>query len=104
MKTNLAKLVGMVIAVAVLGIACSTTSQAKVSRAEAEKIALARVPNGIVKEAELEKEHGRLIWSFDIATPGSKEITEIHVDAITSEVIATEKESEEHEKKEHKEK
>jgi hypothetical protein len=53
-----------------------------------------------VKEGELEKEHGRVIWSFDIATPGSAEITEIHVNANTGEVIATEKETEAHEEKE----
>ena len=46
------------------------TAQAKVSRADAEKTALTKAPNGTVKEGELEKEKGRLIWSFDIATPG----------------------------------
>src|SRR5437763_198886 len=47
-------------------------AKAKVSKEDAEKTALAQVPNGMVKEAELEKEKGKLIWSFDIATPGSK--------------------------------
>jgi uncharacterized membrane protein YkoI len=67
-------------------------SQAKVSQADAQTTALAQVSNGTVKESELEKEHGNLIWSFDIATPDSKDITEVNVDAITGKVVSTEKE------------
>ncbi len=102
MKTRLATVCALFIVFFALLTACSTTSGAKISRADAERTALARVPNGVVKEGELEKENGRLIWSFDIATPGSKDITEVHVDAMTGEVIATEKETEAHEKAEHK--
>ena len=61
-------------------------SKAKVTRADAERTALAKVPGGTIKEGELEKEKGKLIWSFDITTPGSKEITEVAVDAITGDV------------------
>ena len=68
-------------------------AQAKISKAEAERIALAKVPNGTIKEGELEKEKGRVIWSFDIATPGAKDITEVAVDAKTGEVVAIDKES-----------
>jgi hypothetical protein len=67
-------------------------AQAKVSRAEAEKIALAKVPNGTIKEGELEKEKGKVIWSFDIATPGTEDITEVQVDALTGAIVAVEKE------------
>jgi len=73
---------------------------AKVSKHDAEKTALAKAPNGTIKEAELEKEHGKLIWSFDIATPDSKDITEVNVDAVTGEVVAVQKESAESEAKE----
>ena len=68
-------------------------AQAKVSKADAEKHALAKVPNGTIKEGELEKEHGKLIWSFDITTPDTKDITEVNVDAITGDVVSVEKES-----------
>src|SRR5260370_25828902 len=57
-------------------------AQAKITKADAEKTALAKVPNGTVKEAEIEKEKGKLIWSFDVATPGTKDITEVAVGAI----------------------
>jgi uncharacterized membrane protein YkoI len=68
-------------------------AKAKVTKAEAQKIALAKVPNGTVKDAELEEEDGKLIWSFDITTPNSKDITEVNVDAKTGEVVSVEKES-----------
>ena len=75
-------------------------AQAKVSRADAEKTALAKAPNGTIKEGELEKEKGKLIWSFDITTPDTKDITEVNVDAITGDVVSVEKEAPENEAKE----
>jgi uncharacterized membrane protein YkoI len=67
-------------------------SGAKVSKEDAQKTALAKVPNGTVKDGELEKEHGKLIWSFDITSPDSKDITEVEVDAVTGAVLAVAKE------------
>ena len=67
--------------------------EAKITKEQATKTALARVPNGTVKEAELERENGKLVWSFDIATAGTKDITEVQVDAKTGEVVSVEKES-----------
>src|SRR5581483_11776767 len=74
--------------------------QAKISKPEAEKIALAQAPNGTIKEGELEKEKGRLIWSFDIAMPGTKDITEVKVDAQSGQVVSIEKETAKREAKE----
>jgi uncharacterized membrane protein YkoI len=68
-------------------------AEAKVSKADAEKIALAKVPTGTIKEGELEKEDGKLIWSFDMTTPDSKDITEVAVDAVTGAVVAVDKET-----------
>jgi len=68
-------------------------AEAKVSRADAEKTALARVPGGTIKEGGIEKEKGKLIWSFDIATPGTKDITEVQVDALTGGIVAVDKET-----------
>jgi len=66
-------------------------AQAKVSQADAEKTALAQVPGGTTKEAELEKEDGKIIWSFDVATAGSKDTTEVNVDAVTGSLVNVEK-------------
>jgi uncharacterized membrane protein YkoI len=75
-------------------------AEAKISQADAQATASAQVPNGTVKESELEKEHGKLIWSFDIATPDSKDITEVNVDAISGKIVSTDKEKPEDESKE----
>ena len=75
-------------------------AKAKISRDDAAKAALTKVPNGTIKEGELEKEHGKLIWSFDITTPDSKDITEVNVDAITGRVLGMEWESPEDQAKE----
>ena len=87
----------------VLGFAAATfaaqpseaelVKQAKITKAEAEQIALAKVSRGIVKSAEIEKEKGHLVWSFDIAQPGIRDITEILVDAKTGKIISTQTES-----------
>ncbi len=68
-------------------------AEAKITRADAEKTALAKVPSGAIKEGELEKEKGKLIWSFDVTTPDTKDITEVNVDAITGDVVSVEKEA-----------
>jgi uncharacterized membrane protein YkoI len=80
--------------------AAALKSQAKITKKEARRIALGKVPKGKVKEQELEKENGKLIWSFDIATKGSKDMTEVHVDALTGDIISVEKETPSDEKKE----
>jgi PBP1b-binding outer membrane lipoprotein LpoB len=77
-------------------------SQARVSKAEAEKTALNSVPGGMIKEGELEKEHGKLIWSFDISTAGQSGVTEVQVDAITGAIISSVHESAAAEAKEKK--
>ncbi len=68
-------------------------AQAAVSEADARTTALQKVPHGIIKSSELEEEHGKLIWSFDIARPDSKDITEIQIDAKTGAIAATQGES-----------
>jgi len=67
--------------------------EAKVSKEAAQQTALAKVPGGTVRDGELEKEKGKLIWSFDVTMPDSKDIREVAVDAVTGEVIAVETES-----------
>src|SRR4051812_49087145 len=110
------KVTGLLMAMGLLlfGFGCATeeeehegketrlAAQAKVSRADAEKTALARVPGGTIKEGGIEKEKGKLIWSFDIATAGTKDITEVQVDALTGQIVAMDKETAADEAKEKK--
>jgi uncharacterized membrane protein YkoI len=64
-------------------------AQPRISRADAERIALARVPGGKMISGKLEKELGRQVWSFDISMPGSRNITEVWVDVRTGKVLRT---------------
>jgi uncharacterized iron-regulated membrane protein len=62
-------------------------AQAKVTAEQAMATALAQVPNGKVTSAEIEREKGKLLYSFDIATAGKSGIDEVQVDAITGKLI-----------------
>ena len=75
---------------------------AKVTEAQANATALAKVPNGIVKSSELERERGRLVWSLDVAQPSVKGVTEIQVDAKTGKIVSVKKETPAQEAKEAK--
>jgi len=59
-------------------------TKAKVSMAEARTAALA-VENGKVTSAELEKEKGKQIYSFDIQMPDG--LHEVNIDAVTGKVV-----------------
>ncbi len=54
---------------------------AKITKDSATILALAQVPGGTVKSAELENEDGKLLYSFDIAVAGKEGIEEIHIGA-----------------------
>jgi uncharacterized membrane protein YkoI len=60
---------------------------AKISKDSATKIALARVPGATVQSAEIERENGKLIWSFDLKTAGKSGIDEVNVNALTGKVV-----------------
>lgn len=66
-------------------------AQAKITMEEARRAALERVP-GTIEDGELEKEHGKLVYSFDIRTADG--ISEVWVDAGTGQVVNVEKETE----------
>jgi uncharacterized membrane protein YkoI len=67
-------------------------SQAKVSEDSARMVAMARVPGSTVTALELEREHGLLIWSFDLAVAGKPGIEEVEVDALTGKIARVEHE------------
>jgi uncharacterized protein YpmB len=64
--------------------------QARVTKHQAKKIALARVKRGAIKRVELERENGVLIWSVDIAQPLNKDLTDVWVDATTGRITSVE--------------
>jgi uncharacterized membrane protein YkoI len=102
MKRNFIPVGMLAAALALFGASGCTTekqeqaelqAQAKVSKEQAQATAQAKVPNGTITESELEKEKGRLIWSFDMSTPDSKDTTEVNVDAISGDLVNVETES-----------
>lgn len=74
--------------------------EAKITEAAARATALKEVPNGAVKSSELEREHGKLIYSYDITVPGKTGIDEVNVNAIDGSVVARSHEGAKAEKKE----
>ncbi|MEO7056010.1 MAG: PepSY domain-containing protein [Caldimonas sp.] len=77
--------------VAACGAAAASATfaaSADVTREAARSTALAAVPGGAVQSAELETEHGRRIWSFDIKDARSPDVVEIQIDARTGAVVS----------------
>lgn len=72
--------------------AAAQQQKPKVPEAQARATALARVPDGTVKSFELEREGGRLIYSYDIAVKGKSGIEEVNVDAMTGKVVGAQHE------------
>lgn len=74
--------------------------EAKITKKAATATALGQVPGATVKSSEIERENGKLIYSFDLKVKGKSGIEEINVDALTGAVIAHEHENAKAEKKE----
>lgn len=71
-------------------------SLARVTESDARQTALASLKDpakATVKEAELEAEHGCLVYSFDIQVSGKSGIQEIQVDAGNGKVLSSEHEN-----------
>jgi len=84
------------VSVLILGmsLSCATAQEKlapKISKEQATKTALAQFKNGVVKDSELEKEDGRVVWSFDIQV--GKERKEVWVDANSGKIVRTETET-----------
>jgi hypothetical protein len=65
--------------------------EAKISMRKARSIALAKAP-GKLKSSELEREGGKLIYSFDIRNSKGT-ITEVNVNAIDGSIVAIHEET-----------
>jgi uncharacterized membrane protein YkoI len=75
-------------------------AEAKISETDARKTALAAVAGGKLEKHELEREDGKLIYSYDIKVAGKSGVEEVHVDAMTGKIIKREHESPSKEAKE----
>jgi uncharacterized membrane protein YkoI len=78
----------------------SLVKAAKISEAAAAETAQKRVPNATIASVELERENGKLIYSYDMKTKGKSGVDEVNVDAVTGKIISVAHESPVTEKKE----
>lgn len=76
--------------------------QAKITMAQARTTAQNAVAGGRIEEAELEKENGKLVYSFDIRNEKGT-ITEVQVDASDGAIVSREEESKQDEAREKRE-
>jgi uncharacterized membrane protein YkoI len=66
-------------------------AQATVKPDSAERVALQSVPGGTIVKREIEREEGRLVYSFEIKV-GTDPVKEVKVDAMTGALVKVEKE------------
>ena len=77
-------------------------AEAKVSEQDAINTAMKEVPDGRIESAEIEREGGKLIYSFDVKAPHKSGIEEVNVDAVSGTVVKKEHETAKQEKAEAK--
>ena len=65
----------------------SLVREAKVAEVTAAATALAKVPKGAIESVELEREGGKLLYSYDIKVAGKSGIDEVQVNAMTGDII-----------------
>jgi len=75
--------------------------EAKITMEQARETALGRAP-GKVESSELEREHGKLVYSFDIRNAKGT-IDEVQVSAITGKIVRVEHENKKQEAQEKRE-
>ena len=98
----------LAVAMASTAGAATTTSKhskslhPKVSLETAQATAQAKVLGGKLLSHELEKEHGRTIYSFEFKVQGKSGVEEVNVDAMTGKVVGVEHESPKNEQHENK--
>jgi uncharacterized membrane protein YkoI len=62
--------------------------EAHVTMADARAMAIKTVPNATVQAGEIEREGGKLIYSFDMKVPGKSGIDEVNIDAMKGTLVS----------------
>ena len=76
--------------------------EAKMTMADARAMAMREVPGARVQAGEIEREGGKLIYSFDMKVPHKSGIDEVNIDAMTGKLVSKQHESPKAEKAEAK--
>jgi uncharacterized membrane protein YkoI len=67
--------------------------EAKMTMADARALALRTVPNATIQTGEIEREGGKLIYSFDMKVAGKPGIDEVNIDAMTGKLVGNKHET-----------
>ncbi|HEV7994529.1 MAG TPA: PepSY domain-containing protein [Gemmatimonadaceae bacterium] len=62
--------------------------EAHMTMADARAMALETVPTATIQAGEIEREGGKLIYSFDMKVPGKSGIDEVNIDAMTGKLVS----------------
>ena len=76
--------------------------EAKMTMADARAMAMREVPGARVQAGEIEREGGKLIYSFDMKVPHKSGIDEVNIDAMTGKLVSKQHETPKDEKAEAK--
>lgn len=76
--------------------------EAKMTMVDARAMALREVPNSKVQAGEIEREGGKLIYSFDMKVTNKSGIDEVNIDAMTGKLVSKQHETPKDEKAEAK--
>ena len=86
------KKIVLILVIALFGVLGVSAQGKYIGMKKAKQIALQQVAGGKIKSSELEKENGKMIYSFDIRNKKGG-ITEVNIDAYTGKVIAVDEEN-----------
>jgi len=67
--------------------------EAKMTMVDARVMALRTVPNATIQAGEIEREGGKLIYSFDMKVPSRSGIDEVNIDAMTGKLVGRQHEA-----------
>ncbi len=76
--------------------------EAKMTMIDARAMASRTVPGATIQAGEIEREGGKLIYSFDMKVPGKAGIDEVNIDAMTSKLVSHQHETPKDERAESK--
>lgn len=67
--------------------------EAKMTMADARALATKTVPGATIQAGEIEREGGKLIYSFDMKVAGKSGIDEVNIDAMTGKLLSNKHET-----------
>src|SRR5689334_19482299 len=76
-----------IVGLALASVPAPLLAQSFITRNQAAAVALETAHHGSIIVGDLERHEGRLVWSFDISIPGSRNVKVVEVDAYSGAVV-----------------